>query len=346
VELVTSRFRHGRAPAADGYVRREDFYRLGVGSPALKAAQHPLDMMRVSARLRRAGDGFTHFQWLPLPQIDRHLVRRFPGPRVLTAHDLLPRGAGERRRRAAARLFEAMDAVVVHSEFGKARLTEMGLSPERVHVIPHGAFEHLARLPAGAAIDPEMDPEAGDLEGRPVALFFGLVRPYKGVDVLIEAFASAPPDAVLLVVGRALMPLEPLRRRARELGLGDRVRFVPRYVSDEQLASYFRRADIVVLPYREIEQSGVLFTALAFGSPIVASAVGGFVEVGERHAALRLVPPSDVGALGTALHELLVDESARARLSRAARDAAAGPYSWDRAAELTERLYRSLGGGT
>jgi glycosyltransferase involved in cell wall biosynthesis len=169
-----------------------------------------------------------------------------------------------------------------------------------------------------------------------------LMRPYKGIEVLIEAFASAPDDAVLLVVGRAMMPLDPLRRRARELGISERVRIVPRFVSDPEIPAYFRRADLVVLPYLEIEQSGVLCTALAFGTPLVASAVGAFVELGERHGAARLVPPGDAGSLGRALAELLADDGARAQLAQAARRAAAEAYSWDRAAALTVDLYRSL----
>jgi len=186
-----------------------------------------------------------------------------------------------------------------------------------------------------------MDPAVGDLDGRKVVLCFGLVRPYKGIDLLIEAFAAAPPEAVLLVVGRPLMPLEPLRRRARELGISERVRFVPRFVPDAEIPPYFRRADVVVLPYREAEQSGVLFTALAFARPTVVTAIGGFVEVAER-GAVALVPPGDVSALAGTIVDLLHDEAARARLVEGARRATAGPYSWDRAAELTESLYRSL----
>ena len=101
----------------------------------------------------------------------------------------------------------------------------------------------------------------------------------------------------------------------------------------------------MVLPYREIDQSGVLYTALAFGKPMVLSAVGGFVEVAERHGAARLVPPGDPAALAGALSELLSDESARRGLGSAAARAAAGPYSWDSAAERTLSLYRELLGG-
>jgi glycosyltransferase involved in cell wall biosynthesis len=236
-----------------------------------------------------------------------------------------------------------LDAVVAHSDEGRRRLVdELGLPAARVRVIPHGAFDYLTRLPK----ETPLDAGVGDLEGRRVVLSFGLVRPYKGVDLLIEAFAAAPEDAVLLVVGRAMMPIDPLRHRARELGIADRVRFVNRFITDPEIPAYFRHADLVVLPYREIEQSGVLFTALAFGCPLILSAVGGFTEVGERHGAARLVPPGDVVALGDAITELLGDDGARARLADAARRAAAGPYSWDNAADMTHSLYTELADGS
>jgi glycosyltransferase involved in cell wall biosynthesis len=167
------------------------------------------------------------------------------------------------------------------------------------------------------------------------------VRPYKGVDVLVEAFAGAPDDAVLLVVGMPRMPLDPLRRRAQELGIGDRVRFVPRFVPDGEMAAYFRRADLMVLPYREIEQSGVLYTALAFGTPLLLSAVGGFPEIAERGAA-RLAVPGDAESLRTELAALLGDDAARRALSTAALALATGEHSWERVAARTHELYARL----
>jgi glycosyltransferase involved in cell wall biosynthesis len=119
------------------------------------------------------------------------------------------------------------------------------------------------------------------------------------------------------------------------------VRWVPRFVSDGELAACFRRADVVVLPYREAEQSGVLATALAFGSPLVLSDVGGFGEVA-RAGAARLVAPGDPAALRAALLELLGDPGARERLSAAARTLAGGEWSWERVAERTKALYGTL----
>jgi glycosyltransferase involved in cell wall biosynthesis len=339
VELATSHFRHGPVPEPEGYRRSECFYRRGpADSRIAKAVQHPIDMLRLARRMQHEQRGIVHFQWLPIPILDRQTITRFRLPRVLTAHDVLPRDVGPRRQRSAQRLFDYVDAVVVHSDHGRGRLVnELGVAAEKVHVIPHGTFEYMTRLPEGP-----IDPAAGPLDGRKVVLCLGLMRPYKGIDLLIEAFRSAPENAVLLLAGKPMMPIAPLRRRAQELGIADRVRFVPRFVTEPEIPAYFRRADLVVLPYREIEQSGVLSTALAFGVPLLLTSVGGFTEVGERYGAARIVPAGDARSLGNALADLLRNDAARAALSDAARRAAAGPYSWSRAAELTEELYRSL----
>jgi len=136
------------------------------------------------------------------------------------------------------------------------------------------------------------------------------------------------------------MPVEPLRELAdRAPGT---VRIIPRFIPDPEIPAYFRRADIVVLPYRDIEQSGVLYTGLAFGKPLVLSAVGGFTELAERHGAARLVPPEDTAALAAALAELVSDPAERDRLAAAASVAARGPYSWDAIGRQTLDLYREL----
>jgi glycosyltransferase involved in cell wall biosynthesis len=308
---------------------------VAPGNAAAKALQHPLDMLRLARRARSERTDIVHFQWLPIPNLDRLLVRRFPRPVVLTAHDVSPR---EVRRGAGGGMPAALrtvDAVVVHSQAGARRVIEQGVAPARVHVIPHGAFSHLAQSPGSPR------PVALEgLDGRRVVLFFGLVRPYKGVDLLVEALAGTTEDVVLLVVGMPRMPLAPLEQRARALGIADRVRFVPVFVPDADVAAYFRRADVVVLPYREIEQSGVLYTALAFGRPLLVSAVGGFPEIAASGAA-RLFEAGSAESLSAELAALLADDQGRAALSDAAL-ALAEQHSWERVAALTEELYRKL----
>jgi len=342
VELLTSRFLYGPVPPAEGYRVEELFYRRsaarGLDASArlpFKAAEHLPDMLRYR---RAAAADVTHYQWLTVPSVDAYLLPP-ARPRVMTAHYILPRQPKRRQVRSARRVFDAMDAVVAHSEHGAARLRdEVGLDPTKVRVVPHGAFDYLTKLP-------EEKPLPAELEGAegPVILSFGLMRPYKGIENLLEAYrrlvvaVPAPPE--LWIVGNPRMDVGPLRQQAAEAG--GRVRFVTRFVEDAEIPAIFRRADLLVLPYLDAEHSGVLYTGLAFGKPMVLSAVGGFPEVAETGAA-RLVPPGDTPALSAALEELAGDESARRDLAAAATHAAAGPFSWDEAARRTLELYRQL----
>jgi glycosyltransferase involved in cell wall biosynthesis len=252
----------------------------------------------------------------------------------MTAHYILPRRPSRRQVASARRAFGRMDAVIAHSEHGARRLRdEVGLDPARVRVIPHGAFDYLTRLSDEAPLPAELEGAEG-----PVVLFFGLLRPYKGVDTLLRAFRRVR-GAELWVVGNPRMEVEPLRRLAEEAP--GRVRFLTRFVEDAEIPAIFRRADVVALPYRDAENSGVLYTGLAFGKPMVLSAVGGFPELGEEGGA-RVVPPEDPEALAAALSELVGDEGARAELAAAAAGLTAGHHSWDAVARQTLALYEEL----
>ncbi len=412
VELFTSRFAYDAAPAPESYVRREFFYRRSHrgtavgprarGQLALKAAEHVPDMLRYR-RAARAAE-IVHFQWLTVQPLDVHLLPRrrergahrpgaaagadshAPGPRprlVLTAHDVLPREPRPGQLAAQRRLYERMDAVVVHSEHGRRRLTdELGLAGELVYVIPHGVLRPWEGMPDAAAVggatgasdvvateaaEPagRLPPGFDDVRGQ-VVLFLGLLRPYKGLDVLLEAWravadgrcaggipraasggvASSDGAPELWIVGMPRMEMAPLyaaARAAESAGAG-RVRFLPRFVSAGEVGAFMRRADLVVLPYREIDQSGVLFTALGAARPLLLSDAGGFAEVA-RTGAARTTPAGDAHALGLALAELLGDESALGRMSAAAREAATGRYSWGAIAEAHVELYGALLGG-
>jgi glycosyltransferase involved in cell wall biosynthesis len=334
VEMYTSRFAYGPVASADGYVRRETFYRMAAKVPAARArravklAEHVPDMLRYR-RAAHAAD-IVHFQWLTVQHLDGHLLPA-GRPLVLTAHDVLPREPRPAQRAAQRRLYDRFDAVVVHSAHGRARLIdELRVDPSRVYVIPHGAFEHLAAYrPAPVDVPAPLHTD------KPVVLCFGLMRPYKGIDLLLEAWDGIE-HAELWVAGMPRMDISALRA-----GAPPGVRFVPRFIGDDELPAYFRRADLVVLPYREIDQSGVLFTALAFRKPLLLSDVGGFPEVAATGAA-RTFPAGDAAALHRELRELLGDPAALSALAERASAAAEGAYSWRSIARSTIALYDAL----
>ena len=312
VELLTRPFRHGETPAAaPGYALRESVFG--------RSRSHPL---RMAALGRRARGDVLHFQWLPLQELDQLLLPR-GRPTVLTAHDVLPREPRRFQAAAQRRLYDRVDAVVVHTEHSRARVEALGIAPAKLHRIPHGAFTHLA------SITPVRPPELPEPD-RPVVLFFGLLRAYKGLDVLLEAWRGLDADAELWVVGAPRMALPPLPPG---------IRLVPRFVREAEAAWSFARADVVVLPYRAVEGSGVLLTALGLGKATLVSDVGGFAELG---ATVAHVPPADPAALRAELTRLLGDPDARRTLERAAVHAAATTFAWTPIARAHRALYEAL----
>jgi len=376
VDLFTSRFAYGSVPSPEGYVRHEFFYRAALGAPAgrmrtaSKLIQHAPDMLRYRRAARTAD--VVHFQWLPVQHLDGRLLparRTKDGgrrPLVLTAHDVLPREPRPGQLAAQRRLYDRFDAIVVHSEHGRARLVEeLGVDGGRVHVIPHGAFTHLAArrtaaqegtaaVPRAPAVG-EDSPSKTDAPrvrasarktldfqtNRPVVLMFGLMRPYKGIDVLLDAWRGVAGEASVENAELWIAGMPKMDVSALQAGAPPNVRFEPRFVGDDELPAYFERADLVVLPYLQADQSGVLFTALAFGKPLLLSDVGGFPEIASTGAA-RVVPAGDPRALGRALRELLGDTATLTEMCVRARAAANGRYSWDQIALQTLALYRSL----
>jgi len=338
VELLTRRFLHGPVPPARGYRVREAFYRRsskrGLDASArraVKGVEHLTDMVR----LRRSLEAdIAHFQWLTFPFLDAHLLPP-DRPRLLTAHYILPPAPRRSQIQATRRVYDRMDAVVAHSARSADRLiSEVGMPSNRVHVIPHGAFDYLTDLPQEMPLPAELEGTEG-----PVILFFGLLRSYKGIEDLLHAFRAVR-DAELWIVGNPRMDIRPLRGLAAQAG--GRVRFVARFIDEAEIPAIFRRADLVVLPYHDAEHSGVLYTALAFGKPMLVTDVGGFAEIGERYGAAQVVPAERPAELGSAIAELLRDERAREELARGARAAAAGEFSWARVATQTLGLYEEL----
>jgi len=320
VELVTSPFRFGDAPAPDGYRRSELFYpvssRLFRRSRAripLKLAEHPLGL----ARLARREADVVHMQWLAAPELDARLLR-FRAPAVFTAHDLLPRRTAGKRD-LWRRLFARFQLVVVHSESGRAALAEL-VPDDRLRVIPHPVF-------------PSDPPRADD--GHTL-LCLGIIRAYKGVPDAIEATKRVD-GARLLVAGDPLETVDEYRQAA-----GARVEWRLGYLSDDQIDRALSETTVALFPYRpEIDQSGALLRALGAGVPVIAYDVGGLAEPVRRFGAGRVVPPGDVDALADAVRELLEDPGALEE-ARGGAERARNELTWEASARAHLELYREL----
>ncbi len=343
----------GRRPGpddngAEGITLAPHFYRMAdsqvarrLPTPArlgLKGIDHAASMLLLLSRLRRERPDVIHFQWLPLPVVDGRLLGLFRkiAPLVLTVHDTNPFNgdpSASLQQRGFFRSLNEFDRLIVHTAQGRERLCSAGVPANRVLVLPHGML-----LDPPPYVD---DPMTGSM----TFLLFGKVKPYKGLDLLIEAFASLNPllrgDARIWVVGKPYMDMAPLQALAGRLGVADRLVIEPRFVGDDEVAGLFAPGTVAVFPYREIEASGVLSIALACGRPIIASKLGNFAETVTDGVQGHLVPPGDVPALAAAMAHMLSDRDFAASCSRQARALVDAVPSWDGIAALTADAYRS-----
>lgn len=307
-------------------------------SRAAKGLLHLRAMRRLVEALRREQPDVIHFQWLPLPIIDRAFIGalRAIAPLVLTAHDSRPFNANPSsliQTLGATSALRHFDSVVVHTEQARRRLVDYGVEPARIAHIPHG-FLHDDKPPPGLADKAGTD--------KPVCfLLFGKIKPYKGADLAIAAMRRMPAElrarSELRIVGKPYVDTRPLERAAAELGSSVRLDF--RHVPDDEIAALWEQADVLLFPYREIDMSGVLMAALAAARPIIASEIGGFTELLESGRTALLVPPRDEAALATAMGRLVSEPSTRENMARQIRALAATVPSWQSIAAQTAAVY-------
>jgi len=303
------------------------------------------DACGVAILARRVRPDVVHLHCTNQSALAYLILLRLTGiPVAVTAHVVTAHERTRIQDTVHRRIHRLSPLIIAHSAFDRTRLVEeFAIDPGRVTVIPHGEYGFFGHdtgpvEPVAARRRLGLDP------GDEVALFFGYIREYKGLDVLLDAWpavATARPRARLVVAGDPVR-LDPARRDAL-LAAATRVGAVHRfgYVPFAEVAGYIAAADVLVLPYRHVSQSGVLYLALAHGLPVVATRVGALPEVLRDGESGLLVPPESPGALAEALVRLFGDGDLRRRLAAGGR-AVAASHAWPAIAERTEAALAGL----
>lgn len=305
----------------------------------------PLSWYRTFRYLKKLKPHLLIFKWwtpffAPCYATICFLARRFVGARVVFICDnVIPH---ERRivdRFLTSLAFSQVDYFITlsHSVMEDLR----ALKPKAVAAeIAHPSYTYFT---FGKTEPEEAKKEIG-VTGR-VILFFGYVRPYKGVHVLLDAFAKARREihAKLVVVGEFYEPKDPYLERIDKLGLGQDVMLVDRYVSDDEVGVFFSAADVVILPYTSATQSGVIQIAFAFHKPVISTAVGGIPEVVNDGINGILVPPCDSDALSAAMERFFRENLSASFVANIRKDSPA--FSWTPLVEALERYCSQSAGG-
>ena len=252
-------------------------------------------------------------------------------PLVLSVHDAEHHPGDENTAKTPQSIldfgYRRADHLIVHAAHVARRLqARLRISPERIHRIPHIA---IGERPSKAQV----------AESPHEVLFFGRIWPYKGLDYLIHAqpkIRAAVPEAHIVIAGRGeeMSTYRSLMRDPTGFEVHNR------WIDDDERATFFRRAAVVVLPYTEASQSGIVPVAYSFGKPVVATRTGGLPEVVEHGETGLLVPPRDENALADAVIALLRDGDLRRRLGRKGREKLLAEWSPEVVARQTAEVYR------
>lgn len=233
--------------------------------------------------------------WLPFfaPAYGRILRKIKQGRKVILAHNIMPHEEWFASRSLLRYVFSKADEIVVLS---KSCLLELKRNlPSRIV------------RKAILGFHPIYDTHSGDntkTNALPRILFFGMIKEYKGLDVLLDAMPIirvAIPDIRLVIAGTVYKDQAVYEEKIKDLDIGANVETHFRYISDKEVANFFRQSDLCVLPYKSATQSGVISTSYSYDTPVIASDIGGISEYVEAGETGLLVPPSNPPALAAAV---------------------------------------------
>jgi glycosyltransferase involved in cell wall biosynthesis len=215
-------------------------------------------------------------------------------------------------------------SMIVHS--GQEKMTALEINPAarvKMHLLP------LFRYDAGT--------DCPRVDGGVQLLFFGFVRPYKGLDTLIRAIGLLKEhDITLTIAGEFWDGKAELLRQVGELGISGKVKIIDRYLSEDEMKGCFSGADLVVLPYKKTVTSGIIATAYGFGKPVLATDVGGFREVVKDGCTGKLVAPNDPQALADGIVWFI--NNRQMDFAKNIRQFTATAMSWHSLADLIEEF--------
>jgi glycosyltransferase involved in cell wall biosynthesis len=294
--------------------------------------RYPTNLLAIASILRKINainPAVVHvlsgFLWmdLALPLLCRRAV-------VTTVHDAhIHPGDREGSALGHSLSWNYATQVSVHAEAIKRQLIEdRGVNADKIHVLPHGTYDFYLRW----AEEPAEEPAN-------TILFFGRIWDYKGLQYLIEAeplITARVPNARIVIAGRG----EDFGKYERMMIHRERFVVLNYRIPDEQVARLFQSASVVVCPYIEASQSGVLAIANAFGKPVVATTVGGIPEMIAHGKTGLLVPPRDAHRLADAVVAILQNQALKKEMSQHALRQAQTELSWTSIAERTMQVYQ------
>lgn len=301
------------------------------------------------AFLRRNQVKVVHYQFFRRERLDSLffvLLRLLQLNLVYTAHNVLPHEHSRIDYFLRYLVYRSAQKIIVHSHHIKHKLLDhYAVAPEKIEVVAHGNFDvyvpkekigkEAARKRLNLAVDDQL------------LLFFGYIREYKGLDILLDSFDLARQQNChlkLVVAGKPHTAQlgRTYQQQIARLQFPRSVIFAPHFIPTSEVATYFIAADIIALPYRRIDHSGILHMAYSFGRPIIATDVGDFSEAVEHGKSGYIVPGANAPALAKAIQTAFTDASKLQAMADYAQMLSRTKYSWDDISRKTIAIYQQF----
>lgn len=262
---------------------------------------------------------------------------------VVTAHDVESFACGSNSNKAQ-RIFAMANRVIAHNEVSKQELiSKVSLSPLLICVVPHGNYlDSITRLPSKEKARKQIGLKPDDK----VILFFGQIKKVKGLDILLHSLPrviKAHPKLKLVIAGKVwkdnfLKYDQIINKNGLQANLISHIH----YINDEDVANYYCAADLVVLPYRKIYQSGVLLMAMSYMIPVLASDILGMTEIIRHGENGFLFESENVSNLSSEIIEIFSNAEMLTKIGTSGYDTVVNHHDWDQIGQMTSNLYIAL----
>lgn len=316
-------------------------------APWLRAFKYVRGSLLSVANAFFSGRKLVHFHFFHVSLLEFFnivVARLFLRSIVVTAHDVESFASGVEVPILSRWAYSLSHGVVAHNYISRSELIrKLGISEEKIFVIPHGNYISDVRV-VSQGLDAKS--ELGIPDGKKVVLFFGQIKDVKGLDILLRAIGSVRSeldDVCLVVAGRPWKSdFSKYTNLINSLGIADLCVTHIRYIPDEHVPYYYQAADLVVLPYKRIYQSGVVLMAMSYGRPVLVSDLPGMTEIvkdGQNGFVFSLDEP---GSLERKLIEVFRDPVRTHTVGKVGREYVLEKHDWGRIGMLTKDMYQKV----
>jgi glycosyltransferase involved in cell wall biosynthesis len=354
---ATTKFAHGHIPdPSDFTVFRCFFFLARLASVVtssgpvrrfLRAIEYPLNLFILLGYVLIKRIKVVHFIWIVSPWLDYWLIilLHLAGRRVIyTAHNPFPHEPKAGDIRKYCRIYRKVNHIIALTQYTRNEIAvHCGISHEKISVLPHGDYEALfSRYSINNKLAKEVRQKARD---RKIIAFLGHIRPYKGLEVFVDAFElikQRMPDSFFLIAGSVLVGDKEDREEmlAKSCNSNDLWADL-RFVSVEDIKAYLSVIDVLVQPYISASQSGNTVMAYAAGIPVISTNVGGLSEMTEDGKTGYVIAPGGPEAIADAVSKCFEGDNYK-KMSQNARRAATEQFNWEKIAEQTAAAYRQV----